>query len=116
MKRKLALLLVAATVVGLFGGIGSALANDSSIKIGISLPTLQEERWGLDKKGFEKAAEEAGIEIILQVANTDQAVQLSQCEDMLTQGIDVLIIGACDEGGAAIIVEKAHAEGVKVIA
>jgi len=114
MKRKLALLLVAAMVIGLFAGVGAALADD--IKIGVSLPTQREERWVKDKEGFEKAAADAGIELLVQVADNDQAVQQSQVENMLTQGIDVLIIGACDEEGAANIVELAHAEGVKVIA
>ena len=115
MKKKLALLLVAAMMAGLLAGIGSALANDDSIKIGISLPTQREERWVLDKEGFEKAALEAGIEISIQIADNDAGRQQSQCENLLSQGIDALIIAPHDEEAAKNIVELAHAEGVPVI-
>jgi len=116
MRKKLALLLVAAMVFSLMGGIVSAVAEDKPIKIGVSLPTQREERWVKDKEGFQAAADAAGIEIDIQVADNDQRLQQSQVENMLTNGIDVLIIGACDEEGAANIVELCHAEGVPVIA
>jgi len=116
MRKKLALLLVAAMVFSVLGGFVSALAEDKPIVIGVSLPTQREERWVKDKEGFQAAADAAGIEVLIQVADNDQAVQQSQVENMLTQGIDVLIIGACDEEGAANIVELCHAEGVPVIA
>jgi D-xylose transport system substrate-binding protein len=115
MRGKLALLLAAAMAIGLLGGIGGALAEEKAIKIGISLPTQREERWVLDKEGFEKAAAETGIEISLQIADNDAARQQNQCENLLSQGIDVLIIAPHDVEAAKNIVEMAHAEGVPVI-
>ena len=117
MNRKwLSLLLVAALLLSVMSVFTTVVAEDKPIKIGVSLPTAREERWVKDREGFERAADDAGIELLVQVADNDQAVQQSQVENMLTQGIDVLIIGACDDEGAANIVELAHAEGVKVIA
>jgi len=117
MRKKLALLLVAAMVFSLLASVGGALAGDEkAVKIGISLPTQREERWVLDKEGFEKAAELAGIEISIQIADNDAARQQNQCENLLSQGVDVLIVAPHDGEAAKNIVEIAHAEGVPVIA
>jgi D-xylose transport system substrate-binding protein len=45
----------------------------------------------------------------------DAATQESQCENLFTQGINVLILAPQDAVAAATIVDKAHAAGVKVI-
>ncbi|MCL1796660.1 MAG: substrate-binding domain-containing protein [Clostridia bacterium] len=116
MRKKLSWLLVAAMMFSLFGGIASVLSDESAVKIGISLPTQREERWVLDKEGFEKAAAEAGIEIVMDFAENDAGRQQSQCENLLAQSIDVLILAPHDEEAAKNIVEMAHAEGVPVIA
>ena len=51
----------------------------------------------------------------MQVANGDDAVQTKQCDNMLTKGVDVLIVAPHNGEIAASIVEKAHAQGVPVI-
>ncbi|MCL1854378.1 MAG: substrate-binding domain-containing protein [Clostridia bacterium] len=117
MKRKwISLLLVAALLLSVMSVFATAMAEDKPIKIGVSLPTAREERWVKDREGFERAAAEAGIDILVAVADNNQAVQRNDVENMLTNEIDVLIIGACDEEGAADIVALAHAQDVPVIA
>ncbi len=114
MKRKiLSLLLVAALLVSLVAT--TALASDKPVKIGISLPTQREERWVLDKEGFEKAAAAAGIEIALQIADNDAGRQQTQCENLIAQGINALIVAPHDGEAAKNIVEMAHAENIPVI-
>jgi len=112
MKRKLALLLAAAMVFGLCGIV---TAGDEGITIGISLPTQREERWVLDKEGFEKAAEAAGIAYSIQIADNNAGRQQDQCENLLSRGISALIVAPHDEEAAKNIVEMAHKEGVPVI-
>jgi D-xylose transport system substrate-binding protein len=51
----------------------------------------------------------------VQVANGDDAVQTKQCENMLTKGVDVLIVAPHNGEIAASIVEAAHRRGVPVI-
>jgi len=87
----------------------------ATIKIGLSLATLQEERWVRDQERIQQECKDRGIELFTQVANMDAAKQQQQCESMLTQGIDVLIIAPHDATAAAAIVEKAKAAGVPVI-
>jgi D-xylose transport system substrate-binding protein len=79
------------------------------------MDTLKEERWQRDKALVEARAKEVGAQLDVQVANGDDAVQTKQCDNMLTKGVDVLIVAPHNGEIAASIVEKAHAAGVPVI-
>lgn len=83
--------------------------------IGLSLPTQQEERWVRDKETMEDRAKELGIKLLVQVSNADQAMQAQQVENLLTQGIDVLILAPHDAAASAGLVDAAAAEGIPVI-
>ena len=85
------------------------------IKIGFSMDTLKEERWQRDKELVEKRAKELGMEVNVQVANGDDNLQIKQAENLLTQGVDVLIVAPHNGEIAASIVEAAHRQGVPVI-
>ncbi len=85
------------------------------VRIGFSMDTLKEERWLRDKALVEARAREVGADIVTQVANGDDAVQVRQCDNLLTQGVDVLIIVPHNGEIDASIVEKAHAADVRVI-
>jgi D-xylose transport system substrate-binding protein len=56
-----------------------------------------------------------GVELKMQVCDNDAAKQMSQCENLLAQGIDILILAPHDATSAAAIVEDAHAAKIKVI-
>jgi len=79
------------------------------------MDTLKEERWQRDKDLVEKHAKEIGAELNVQVANGSDSEQIKQAENMLTQGIDVLIVAPHNGEIAASIVEAAHRQGVPVI-
>ncbi|HEX8355599.1 MAG TPA: substrate-binding domain-containing protein [Pyrinomonadaceae bacterium] len=85
------------------------------VYIGFSMDTLKEERWQRDKALVEARAAEVGARVDVQVANGDDAVQTKQCDNMLTKGVDVLIVAPHNGDIAASVVEKAHAAGVPVI-
>lgn len=86
------------------------------IRIGFSMDTLKEERWQRDKALVEQRAREIGAVLDVQVANGDDAVQTRQADNMLTKGVDVLIVAPHNGEIAASIVEAAHRRGVPVIA
>jgi D-xylose transport system substrate-binding protein len=86
------------------------------ILIGFSMDTLKEERWQRDKDLVEKRAKELGMQVMVQVANGVDSEQIKQAENMLTQGVDVLIVAPHNGEVAASIVEAAHRQGVPVIA
>jgi len=90
--------------------------DDGKILIGLSMDTLQEERWQRDRDLFVAKAKELGAEVEVQSANSDDAKQIAQAESLISQGVDVLVVIPHDAEATAAIVEKAHAAGVKVIA
>ncbi|MGB8511120.1 MAG: substrate-binding domain-containing protein [Pyrinomonadaceae bacterium] len=100
---------------GTAGGVGGGAAKTGAVKIGFSMDTLKEERWTRDKQLVEQHAKEVGAELIVDVANGDDARQVSQADNMLTQGVDVLIVVPHNGEIAASIVEAAHRKNVPVI-
>ena len=89
--------------------------HSGPVRIGFSMDTLKEERWQRDKALVEQRAKEIGAQLDVQVANGDDAEQTKQADNMLTKGIDVLIVAPHNGEIAASIVEAAHRKGVPVI-
>src|SRR5215211_5244987 len=100
---------------GAGGGGGGAKNTGGPVKIGFSMDTLKEERWQRDKEFVEAKARELGATVIVQVANGDDKLQIEQAENMLTQGVDVLLIAPHNGKVAAAIVESAKRQNVPVI-
>lgn len=84
--------------------------------IGISMPTKSSSRWISDGESMVKVFTEMGYETNLQFAEDDIPNQLAQIENMVTQGVDVLIIAAIDGSTLSDILQKAHDQGVLVVA
>jgi D-xylose transport system substrate-binding protein len=93
----------------------AATPTNGPVRIGFSMDTLKEERWQRDKQLVEQRAKEVGATLDVQVANGDDAVQTKQADNMLTKGVDVLIVAPHNGEIAASIVEAAHRKGVPVI-
>lgn len=83
--------------------------------IGFSMDTLKEERWQKDKDMFESKLKELGADVKTLAANGDDAAQLSQAEQLISEGVDVLVVVPHNAEATAAIVDKAHKEGIKVI-
>jgi D-xylose transport system substrate-binding protein len=96
------------------GGMKKKGPNET-VRIGFSMDTLKEERWQRDKELVEKRCKEVGAECEVQVANGDDSLQTKQCDNLLTKGVDVLIVAPHNGQIAASIVEAAHRQGVPVI-
>jgi D-xylose transport system substrate-binding protein len=97
-------------------GPAPARTEGKKIRIGFSMDTLKEERWHRDRDLLVKRARELGAEVLVQAANGNDALQNSQAENMLTQGVDILLVAPHNGKSAAVIVEAAHKAGVPVIA
>jgi putative multiple sugar transport system substrate-binding protein len=88
---------------------------DVSGKVGIVLPTRDEPRWVQDETRFREALEAAGYEVEILFSEGDSAKERANVEDLITQGVQVIIITPHDGTAAAAAAEAAHAAGVKVI-
>lgn len=91
-------------------------ANRKDLVIGVSLPNQRDERWIRDREAMEAYAKEKNITLKIEDAEYDVNKQISQVENLISQGIDVLILAAVDVITAGDMVEKAKRAGVKVVA
>lgn len=96
---------------------GGGDPNDPNrkIKIGFAMDTVKEERWQRDKEAFEAHCVKMNVECIVNVANNNADTQANNVDNLLTQGIDVLVIAPSNATQAASMVDKAKAQGVPVI-
>ncbi|HSN91469.1 MAG TPA: substrate-binding domain-containing protein, partial [Anaeromyxobacteraceae bacterium] len=81
----------------------------------LSLPTQREERWVKDKVAMEAAAKQAGVDLRIQVTDNDAGKQVAQCENLISQGVKVLILAPHDASSASVIIDKAVKAGIKVV-
>jgi D-xylose transport system substrate-binding protein len=116
--RRSASALALALLAACGGGTGGTekKAGDDRITIGFSMDTLKEERWQRDRDLVVAKAKEMGVEVLVQAANGNDALQNEQAENLLTQGVDVLLVVPHNSRTTAVIVESAHRSGVPVIA
>lgn len=107
-------LLVSVTV---FAGCsdGSA-AGDEKGFVDISMPTKSAERWIADGDNMVKQLEEKGYKTDLQYGEDKVENQVAQIENMITKGVDTLVIASIDGSALTDVLEKAHQADIKVIA
>lgn len=97
---------------------GSAAGKTKDVKdivVGLSIGHTTEERWQRELEMFQKFADDKGFKMDIQIAQNSPEKQVSQCENLISKGVDVLIIQSIDAEAAAPIVIAAHEEGIPVI-
>lgn len=108
---KLKFLLTSATAAMMFAS--AALAGGT---VGIAMPTKSSSRWISDGNSMVEQFNAGGYETDLQYAEDDIPNQLAQIENMITKGVDVLVIAAIDGTTLSNALDNASAAGIKVIA
>ena len=88
----------------------------SAEKVGVSMPTKDLQRWNQDGANMQAQLEEAGYEVDLQFASNDVATQLSQVENMINSGADVLVISAIEGSSLGSALALAKENDIPVIA
>ena len=104
-----AVLLASASVVSF-----AAMAKD--LTVGVSWSNFQEERWKTDEAAIKKALAAHGAKYISADAQASPTKQLTDVEDLISKGANVLIILAMDSEAILPAVKKASDEGIPVIA
>ncbi len=91
--------------------------SDVDGSIWVLLPdSASSARWETDdRRFFEQAFEEAGVEYNIVNAEGDPATQQTQAEQAITAGASVILMVNLDSGSGAAIIENARSAGVKVI-
>jgi putative multiple sugar transport system substrate-binding protein len=78
-------------------------------------PTRQEPRWIQDETRFRDAFAEAGVDVEILFSEGDSSRELANVQDLITRGVEVIIITPHDATAAAAAAEAAADAGVKVI-
>lgn len=126
MKKKiLAVLMAAAMVFGMTacGGTsndaGSAAAGGDTAgsgAIGLAVSTQNNPFFVTLVEGAQKAADAAGVKLVVTDAGDDAAKQTNDVDDLISKKVSVLIVNPVDSDAIAPAVEDAIAAGIKVIA
>lgn len=90
--------------------------KQEEIKIGFSQTCFNHPwRVAMGNAAKEEAARHSNVKLIVTDGNCDVVKQSSDVSDLLTQGIDALVISPLESGGLKNAVEKAMAAGIPVI-
>lgn len=95
-------------------GTGEVVSTGENVKIGVAFATELAARWEFDENFMRDTAERLGADIIFQFANYDQTKQENQVDNLITQGIDVLILIGVSNNMSPTV-EKVKAEGIPVV-
>lgn len=96
--------------------VGIGIFNTrEEILIGVSFPYISIPRWLRDKEAMEKEANKRGVSIKVEIADNTPELQIKQIENLIAQGIKVLIIAPTESATIAKVVEMVKKAGIKVI-
>jgi putative multiple sugar transport system substrate-binding protein len=116
MKKSLIVMMLLALVFTLAACGGNKETGGDADLVGISMPTKSSERWVADGSNMVKEFEALGYKTDLQYAEDVIENQVSQIENMITKGVDVLVIAPIDGESLTSVLQKASKENIDVIA
>ncbi|MBB5149366.1 MULTISPECIES: ribose ABC transporter substrate-binding protein RbsB [Ureibacillus] len=89
--------------------------KEGAVKVGFSISTLNNPFFVTLSEGAKAVSEENGVELVIVDAQDDASKQASDVEDLIQQGIDLLLINPVDSSAVGSAVESANAAGIPVI-
>ncbi len=119
MRHAVGLTAMASAVVIMSVGVDAERSQvwaQDDVTIGVAMRTQTQPRWRFDVASMEEKAEELGAELLVQWANDDPIRQASQFENLLSQGVDAIILVPVDDRAASSLVAKADEADVPVLA
>jgi len=84
--------------------------------VGVAMPTKDLQRWNQDGTNMEAQLKEAGYEVDLQYASNDIQTQVSQIENMISNGCKLLVIASIDGDSLGTVLAQAKEANIPVIA
>ncbi len=94
---------------------GGTTTSGETKKVGLIVSTLNNPFFIALKDGAEAEAQAAGIELIVLDSQDDPSKELSNMEDLLTKGVDLILINPTDSDAVGTAVKMANDKGVPVI-
>lgn len=105
----------ACTMPGDKAANGGSAAGDGPVKIGFSQATQQSPFYVALTDAAKQTAERDGNQLFFADANGDVTKQNNDVQDLITRGINVLVINPVDPKGVAPSMAAAAAAGIKVV-
>lgn len=90
-------------------------SENGKIKVGLSVSTLSNPFFVSLRDVIVEEAEAKGMEIIVVNSQDDPATEISNIEDLIQQGVDVLIINPTDSSAVSSAVQSANSANIPVI-
>jgi len=119
MKKVLSLALVALMVLSLMAGCSSnrpANNGKSEVKtIGLAISTLNNPFFVDLEAGAKAKAAELNVKLVTLDSQDDSATEMSNVEDLINQGVDVIMINPTDSDAVKSAVEAANKANIPVI-
>ncbi|MBQ7678002.1 MAG: sugar-binding protein [Lachnospiraceae bacterium] len=91
-------------------------ATDGADIIGISMPATNLERWNRDGALLAKNFEEAGYTVSLKLADNTVDSQIEDVNELIDEGIDVLVIATVNYDGLEDVLARAESADIPIIA
>ena len=85
-------------------------------RVGVAMPTKDLQRWNQDGANMQSELEAAGYEVDLQYASNDVQTQVSQIENMINSGCNVLVVAAIEGSSLGEAMDMAAEKNIPVIA
>ena len=115
MKKILKAAMLAALMATIALSSGAAWADAKNPKIGFSIDDLRLERWARDRDYFTAAAEQLGAKVYVQSADASEQRQIAQIENLISRGVDVIVIVPYNATVLNNAVREAKKSNIKVI-
>lgn len=114
--KKLAILGIATiATLSLFAACGKKEGGGSGKAVGIAMPSKALERWEKDGNYMVEQLKKDGYKVDIQYAQDVVPTQVSQIENMITKGVDVILIAPIDGESLTDVVDKAEKLKIPVI-
>ena len=91
-------------------------AGDEVLTVGIAMPTNSLERWNRDGAYLQEQFEAAGYNTILKYSDNKNDQQNNDIQNMISDGVDLLVITAIDSDGLSQTLAEATEKGIPVVA
>ncbi|MGY0023820.1 multiple monosaccharide ABC transporter substrate-binding protein [Streptomyces sp. cg35] len=98
------------------GGSNEKAGDAKGGTVGIAMPTKSSERWIADGNNVVKNLKAKGYKTKLVFGEDDPDQQVSQIENLITQGVKALIVAAIDNKSLTNVLQQAHDAKIPVIA
>ncbi|MFJ8824724.1 multiple monosaccharide ABC transporter substrate-binding protein [Streptomyces sp. NPDC102467] len=98
------------------GGSEEKAGSAKGGTVGVAMPTKSSERWISDGNNVVKELQAKGYKTKLVYGEDDPDQQVSQIENLITQGVKALIVAAIDNKSLTNVLQQAHDAKIPVIA